>query len=236
MSLSERLLKVAHNGITVIGTGQLTLTAGQRKLAREIAVCLPALAAAMGVLGLFSYGSKAQTEKVLSEKRQEDRPISSSAESNVTPAADDSAPSASTNSSIDAEHVQPENIPLPMSPTELATDAAAPADRPKSEPRRFSFKAFSFSQKTEEEHKHVLSAVQEREKKAHVSAAFSKRLAQPLTGNSNKRAKESALVLRSLIVGPSSAASPKMTTAIAKPQLSKIKSEVRGLRTHLDLC
>ncbi|KAJ7045512.1 hypothetical protein C8F04DRAFT_940323 [Mycena alexandri] len=54
------------------------------------------------------------------------------------------------------------------------------------------------------------------------------RWAKPLSSNSDKRAKESALILRTLIVGASSNdyATPKLTKAVAKPQLSKVKSQL----------
>jgi hypothetical protein len=43
---------------------------------------------------------------------------------------------------------------------------------------------------------------------------------------SKKKAKESAVVVRSLILGPTGTASPKVTRNVARPQLTKIKSQL----------
>ncbi|KAJ7084382.1 hypothetical protein B0H15DRAFT_848925 [Mycena belliarum] len=90
--------------------------------------------------------------------------------------------------------------------------------------RRLTFRTFAHAST----HKPILSEAQEHEKKASAANAFAKRLAQPLSSSSEKKAKESALVLRTLIVGPSSNdyATPKLTKAVAKPQLSKVKSQL----------
>ncbi|KAJ7497291.1 hypothetical protein FB451DRAFT_1018838 [Mycena latifolia] len=90
--------------------------------------------------------------------------------------------------------------------------------------RRLTFRTFAPTPK----HKPILSEAQEHEKKVSAANAFTKRLAQPLASNSEKRAKESALILRTLIVGPSSNdyVTPKLTKAVAKPQLSKVKSQL----------
>ncbi|KAJ7703206.1 hypothetical protein B0H17DRAFT_1042255 [Mycena rosella] len=90
--------------------------------------------------------------------------------------------------------------------------------------RRLTFRTFAPAPK----HKPILSEGQEHEKKASAANAFAKRLAKPLSSNSDKRAKESALILRTLIVGPASNdyATPALTKAVARPQLSKVKSQL----------
>ncbi|KAJ6475360.1 hypothetical protein C8R47DRAFT_1143248 [Mycena vitilis] len=90
--------------------------------------------------------------------------------------------------------------------------------------RRLTFRPFA----PVSQHKPILSEDQEHEKRASAANAFSKRWSKPLSSNSDKRAKESALVVRTLIVGPSSNdyAKPTITKAVAKPQLSKVKSQL----------
>lgn len=114
---------------------------------------------------------------------------------------------------------------LPLVPSNPGDPkASAPAPRV----RRFSFHLFFFSRPhhTHEDHKPALSTVQDHEKKVHAAAALSKRLVKISTSKADKRARKSALVVQRLIVGPSSAASPKLTAAVAKPQLNKIKSQL----------
>ncbi|KAJ7462301.1 hypothetical protein B0H11DRAFT_2055015 [Mycena galericulata] len=91
--------------------------------------------------------------------------------------------------------------------------------------RRLTFRSFA---PTATKHKPVLSEVQEHEKKTGAANAFTKRFSKPQSSNSEKRAKESALIVRTLIVGPSSNdyATMKVTNALAKPRLSKVKSQL----------
>ncbi|KAF7321462.1 Lactamase-B domain-containing protein [Mycena kentingensis (nom. inval.)] len=92
--------------------------------------------------------------------------------------------------------------------------------------RRISLRASSPSPKTQA-HKTALSEGREHEKKANAAQAFTKRLVMPLSANTEKRAKESAMILRTLIVGPSDDyAAPKLSKAVARPQMSKVKSEL----------
>lgn len=72
----------------------------------------------------------------------------------------------------------------------------------------------------------MLSAAEEHKKEEAVSAALHKRLHKPMSSRSDKRAQDSALAVRNLIVGPSQAASPKLSGVVAKPQMSKIKSQL----------
>jgi hypothetical protein len=78
-----------------------------------------------------------------------------------------------------------------------------------------------------EEHKpaSTLPAVQQREKETRVAAALLKHFIKSRS-MSDKRAKESALVVRSLIVGPSETASPQLTIANMRPRLEKVKRQL----------
>ncbi|KAF8658310.1 hypothetical protein AX16_002079 [Volvariella volvacea WC 439] len=58
-----------------------------------------------------------------------------------------------------------------------------------------------------------------------------KTLARVLHPGSKKRAKESALLVRSVIVGPPTSASPKVTPVVAKPQLNKIRQQLSQPKT-----
>ncbi|KAG6837696.1 hypothetical protein H0H93_003498 [Arthromyces matolae] len=86
-----------------------------------------------------------------------------------------------------------------------------------------------FSRNTHDHNKPALSTVQEQSKKSNVSAALLKRAHLP---SSQTRAKRSALLLRQLIVGPSGTSSnskpapPQITSAYARPQLNKLKTEL----------
>lgn len=112
------------------------------------------------------------------------------------------------------------DIPLPLSPitSESTNEIAEPAKR------RFSFRTFNI-QLRHEERKHALSEIQEHEKKEHAAAALSKRLAKPLSSNPDKRAQQSAFLVRGMIIGPTSS-SPMLSSAVAKPQLGKLKTQL----------
>jgi hypothetical protein len=95
-------------------------------------------------------------------------------------------------------------------------------------PKRF-FRPFSFAPRSEEHkhgtHKLVLPPVHQREKKAHLSSALSKRFIKS-SSRSDKRAKESALFVRSLIVGPSATPFPQLTNTNARSRLGKVKGQL----------
>ncbi len=118
----------------------------------------------------------------------------------------------------------PKDVPLPLSPITSSEQPPNESVAKKPPARRFSFKTFSVHPPGHEEHKHSLSAIQEHEKKEHAAAAFTKRVAKPLASNSDKRAAQSALIVRSLIMGPT-ASSPAVTSAVARPQMNKLKSQ-----------
>ncbi|KAG6812602.1 hypothetical protein H0H92_001953 [Tricholoma furcatifolium] len=103
------------------------------------------------------------------------------------------------------------------------SDPVSHKDDTQQRPRRLSLPALSFS-RPREEHKPVLSSVQEHQKKSNATAALLRRAVKPRAFSADKRAKDSALILRSLIVGPT--ASPQLTSLYARPQLSKLKSQL----------
>ncbi|KAF9071709.1 hypothetical protein BDP27DRAFT_1382352 [Rhodocollybia butyracea] len=112
--------------------------------------------------------------------------------------------------SEETQNAPPENIPLPLSPVPPAEIEEKPAKQPA---RRFSFRVFTVQ--SHEEPRHSLSAIQEKEKRDHAAAA----------SNSDKRAHQSALLVRGLIMGPT-ASSPELSSAVAKPQMNKLKSQL----------
>ncbi|KAJ7647341.1 hypothetical protein FB45DRAFT_893162 [Roridomyces roridus] len=130
-----------------------------------------------------------------------------------------------------AAEVKSEECPDPPASPKPSSKAQEPSkDVPDEVPvtrgRRISLRAFSPTRKRE--HKPILSEAQEHEKKAGAANALAKRLAKPLSANSEKRAEESALIVRTLIVGAPSDVHPprKATQPVAKPQMSKVKSEL----------
>ncbi|KAJ6625652.1 hypothetical protein B0H10DRAFT_626859 [Mycena sp. CBHHK59/15] len=164
----------------------------------------------MGVFGIFSS------------------PVSKNAEKNVTADSTTSPDLESVSAAMDPTTAAPPKVgaepsPIPLAPDVPAVDHIDECTKPPA-PRRLSLRTFVPSAK----HKPILSEVQEHEKKSSAATAFTKRFAKPLSSNSEKRAKESALIVRTLIVGPPSHdyAAPKLTKAVAKPQLSKVKSQL----------
>ncbi|KAG6842091.1 hypothetical protein C0991_002745 [Blastosporella zonata] len=101
--------------------------------------------------------------------------------------------------------------------------------------RRFSLPAMPFTRHVASDPKPVLSTVHEHAKISSAASSFFKRAIR--LSNSDKRAKKSALVVRALIIGPSASsfsssrstpAAPKLTltSANARPQLNKLKSQL----------
>ncbi|KAH8828452.1 hypothetical protein DL96DRAFT_1603315 [Flagelloscypha sp. PMI_526] len=148
-------------------------------------------------------------------------------------------------STSSASHIEPSTIPLPVSEPQSPASAVASAtpalvdsppkavtesaERPAPRARRFSFRKFSFQQSHPgHDDKPIISAADERKREEAVQAALHKRLHKPMSSRSDKRAQESALALRAVIIGPSrpAAASPKLSGIVAKPQMSKIKSQL----------
>lgn len=101
-----------------------------------------------------------------------------------------------------------------------ATSASSQEAAGKSkEGRRFSFQSLVFKRRAEQTI--MLSPVAESTSQEKAPEAIQKEGAP----KSVKRAFQSALAVRTLIVGPMSEA-PKMTAAIAKPELKKVKSQL----------
>lgn len=126
--------------------------------------------------------------------------------------------------------VPPTSIPEPLVSTRFAisspnlTRTFSSTSTP-GKKRRFSFRPFNTASVHPDGEKHILSTIEEHDKREQASAAFAKRFTKPLSSNSDKRAKESAVVVRNLILGPNTAA-PKVTASVARPQLNKIKSQL----------
>lgn len=190
----------------------------------------------MGVFAFLSYSSpKPPGSQPTVDKNHEPEYVPSEVQTITSNDAPSHPVSIENASKTEVEPPSPKDVPLPASPASPSSqeingrgDHGLDVKR-KPEIRRFNFRSFSFVY-GHEEHKPALSTGEDHEKKVRAAAAFSKRLATPLTMTSDKRAKESALIVRSLIIGPSSIspASPKSPTTmgIAKPQLSKIKSQL----------
>ncbi|KAJ7783174.1 hypothetical protein B0H16DRAFT_1495701 [Mycena metata] len=158
----------------------------------------------MGVLGIFSA------------------PASKNVPAADVKTAPDPAPAsplpASTEQHTSLASSKPASKPASLKASDISATGKPPVTR------RLTFRSFAPAPK----HKPILSEAQEHDKKASAANAFTKRWAKPLSSNSDKRAKESALIVRTLIVGASSNdyATPKLTKAVAKPQLSKVKSQL----------
>ncbi|KAF5385742.1 hypothetical protein D9615_002514 [Tricholomella constricta] len=197
----------------------------------------------MGVFAFFSYSARS-TE--ISSTHIEEKAIEEAQDSQSSELGDavpqlsatekpETSPSGAEHPALSAlPSKEPQAIPKIVvskpSKNDSGSDATAPAsdDRIQVSFRRFSLRAFSFN-RSHEDHKPVLSSVQEGRKKKYATTAFSKR-AKPRFSSSSKRAKESALIVRSLIIGPA-AASPQLTRANAKPQLNKLKSQLTKPKT-----
>ncbi|KAF7428134.1 hypothetical protein PC9H_007353 [Pleurotus ostreatus] len=184
----------------------------------------------MGILALLSPTEPAKQPPTPESQEQaaqvdSEPPSVSQSESPPTPAAQEAV-------GDEASVTFPPSVnDIPQSPP-AASDEKHTDDLTRARVRRFSFKTFSYVdvQPSDEPngHKpHELSAVKEHEKKQRAGQAFTKRLIKPINATSNRKAKQSALMVRSLIIGPAAnAASPKVTKAVAKPQLRKLKSEL----------
>jgi hypothetical protein len=174
----------------------------------------------------FAFGSGSPKPAESAEKKDETNP----AEPDVTTstAKPDDSPSNSTPTTTDVASAVPASLLLPDTPP-LASPPPKPSDGNSVNPkgtglgdRRFPFR-FSFGEKHS---KTAHSSDHSHHKKGHAADASGKRTAKPVTSNATKRAKESALIVRALIVGPSVDTSSQVTRAVAAPQLSKVKSQL----------
>lgn len=188
----------------------------------------------MGVLD-FIYGSApSTTEPKAGSKENKGAEITKVVNSPATEtdrtSAEQSLHVSSSNSASEPSSTNPTDAPAPESPTEASPTGVNGSDHPpdpvkRSPTRGFSFRALAFASNRDEV-KPALSTVQEHEKKAKASSAFFRRKAK--VSKSDKRAKQDALIVRSLIVGPSSIspASSAPTAAPSKPSFNKVKSQL----------
>jgi hypothetical protein len=150
---------------------------------------------------------------------------------------------------------QPTTDPAAYASESDAVKEATEPSRAVPKPRRFSLRFFVFNsghsrqkpasahtrQKSSSAHarqrsasahtkqRSAVSSERDHAKKPHAATARVNALAKPLTPNSaDKRAKQSAVLLRSLMIGSSSISptASKTTRAVSKPQLNKIKAQL----------
>ena len=86
--------------------------------------------------------------------------------------------------------------------------------------RRFSLRSLNFTRRDQEVHNTALPAIQEQEKREDSSVPSNK------VSSADKRAKNSALALRSLIVGPTSTLVSQNTLISTTPNIANIKSQL----------
>jgi len=167
----------------------------------------------MGWFGFFSYAAEYQVESE-SAVLQESTKVAI-----VGPPAVVQTPERAENSQTPAD----ESKPAPNAIQHVGrSDMPVVESRPKVG-RRFPFQSLAFIRKQPVEHKPALSTVNDDKKREKATEAAQKHAMKE--SKSNKRAKQTALIVRSLIVGPTSA-EPKMTATVAKPELNKIKSQL----------
>lgn len=127
---------------------------------------------------------------------------------------------------------QNNHMPIGVAPVMSAQESVVEVQPTPTSPlpenvRRFSVRALPFARKSPADHKPALSAVQEHDKRALATRASAKRVMKTREfSKADKRAKEAALNVRAIIVGPSTPVSPKLSTDQAKPQLDKVKSQL----------
>ncbi|KAF9024811.1 hypothetical protein BDZ89DRAFT_1162024 [Hymenopellis radicata] len=171
----------------------------------------------MGLFSVFSYSSKSQAVVVVEETVVEQPTLDADRNSRSAPEVYPvEHPEPAQDSTPEVIHVPAQDVPLPLSPV---TSVDGEHNNRK---RRISLRPFA-RPRVHEEHTHNLSTIQEHEKKAIAVAALSKSLV--VSSSSDKKAKQSALVVRALIIG-NTAPSTKVTPLVAKPQLSKVKSQL----------
>ncbi|KAK0461121.1 uncharacterized protein EV420DRAFT_1530370 [Desarmillaria tabescens] len=120
---------------------------------------------------------------------------------------------------MSSEELTVEITPFPMEET-------AP---PRTKQRHLSFHPFARRRRNHTDHKRSLSAAEEHEKKVNASsAALSKHFLLSSKARSDKRAKQSAEVVRALIVGQGGRS---VKSSPAKPLVSQVKSELMKPKT-----
>ncbi|KAL0581889.1 hypothetical protein V5O48_000118 [Marasmius crinis-equi] len=168
-----------------------------------------------GLLAYFSASAQPQSGPVLAVDGDDD--------------AKKEAAATQVSSTTSSEQPPPADIPLPQSPIVESAQTEDTKPAPSKPTRRLSLPTFNrgpASHKLQKDaHKTILTGKEEHQKEANAVTALSKRIAFSRRSNSEKKAKETALIVRTLIVGPS-ASTPSVTTAIAKPRMSKLKSDL----------
>lgn len=170
-------------------------------------------------------------------------PAAPEPEANATPAdaplqtqVDDARPSASIYSSDERQDAPTDDALVSTNDVSTAPTSEAPQDaepevelkaQPPTTQRRFSFRPLTFKfmngQTSEERPKPILSAEEEHKKKLQVSEDRARRIMR--ISSADKRAKESAIVVRSLIIGPNGITLPK-PKPVSKPKVEKVKSQL----------
>ncbi|PPQ67303.1 hypothetical protein CVT25_005887 [Psilocybe cyanescens] len=172
----------------------------------------------MGVFGYFSYSATERTEIVAegtfgSTESANKNPITPSQALIVKP----------ETSRQDGSIARPKDTSTFSQADKATAGKSGQADL--NEPRIRRFSLLSFVRKEQVQAKPILSAVHEHEKRDRATQAASVRIQHVQLSKDDKRARKSALAVRSLIIGPTTA-EPKLTTERAKPQLNKIKSQL----------
>ncbi|KAJ3517216.1 hypothetical protein NLJ89_g657 [Agrocybe chaxingu] len=177
----------------------------------------------MGFWSLFSYSAETRVNAATGEQQV-------TIKSTSVIASVDNAPSSSVGGGPSIENTQVDAAQSAL--TEATVTSSIQQKRPPDDPvvalpRKFW--RLGFVRKRPTEHKAALSTIAEHEKRGHVREASARHTVQKIQmSKSEKRAQKSAMAVRSLIIGPtSSAAAPKMTPTVAKPQLSKIRSQLK---------
>lgn len=189
----------------------------------------------MGVLD-FIYGSSAPADEPAAGLKDSETKVSEDVKADTSAPVTDmpsAEPSELASSNVDA----PE--PSSFNPTDAhATESTPPTSAPTSDSnhrddkvpvkrtptRGFSFRSLAFMS-SRVDVKPSLSTVQEHKKEGKASAALARQHVK--VSRSDKRAKQEALIVRSLIIGPSSitpaSATPK---AVSKTSMKKVKSKL----------
>ncbi|EKM54260.1 uncharacterized protein PHACADRAFT_257986 [Phanerochaete carnosa HHB-10118-sp] len=152
-------------------------------------------------------------------------------DASLQPQAEDARPSASIYSSDEPQDAPTDDTPT-STPTSEAPQDVEPELESKPQPpviqHRFSFRPLTFKflngQLPSHEHsKPILSAAEEHKKKLQASEDRTRRITR--ISYADKRAKESAIVARSLIIGPAGITLPK-PKPLSKPKIDKVKSQL----------
>ncbi|KAG7449543.1 uncharacterized protein BT62DRAFT_590505 [Guyanagaster necrorhizus] len=179
---------------------------------------------AMGFFTYFHYSSKLQTVVVKDLGSSQDAQVESSA--GPLPISSNSEYQPRSQQSVSADVMSSDEVTVDIMPGPFPMEETA---LPRTQKRHLSFYPFGRRRRNHNDHKRSLSAAEEHEKKVDASsAALSKHFLLSSKAKSDKRAKQSAEVVRALIVGQggrSTKGSP------AKPMVSQVKSELMKPKT-----